>query len=120
MNENADSDSESVPLDGPERLARARRLVEDGMEQGLHRGAQIYVSRQVDASTFQSIDLVLGQRAEGLAMETGTLNLWLSSTKPLTAAAFALLWQRQAIFLATTILTGFFFDSLNAVLTSGS
>ena len=37
----------------------------------------------------------------------------LQNIKDYTAMSFALLWQRQAIFLVTTILTGFFFDSLN-------
>ncbi|WP_170788400.1 sensor histidine kinase [Ruegeria lacuscaerulensis] len=44
----------------------------------------------------------------------------LQNIKDYTAMSFALLWQRQAIFLATTILTGFFFDSLNAILFYGT
>ena len=34
--------------------------------------------------------------------------------------SFALLWQRQAIFLATTILTAFFFEPINALLFYGT
>ncbi|WP_170763622.1 sensor histidine kinase [Ruegeria lacuscaerulensis] len=44
----------------------------------------------------------------------------LQNIKDYTAMSFALLWQRQAIFLATTILTGFFFDPINALLFYGT
>ncbi len=44
----------------------------------------------------------------------------LQNIKDYTAMSFALLWQRQAIFLATTILTGFFFEPLNAILFYGT
>ena len=40
----------------------------------------------------------------------------LQNLKDYTAMAFALLWQRQAIFLSATILTAFYFDPLNAAL----
>ncbi|CUJ90904.1 Sensor histidine kinase YycG [Ruegeria denitrificans] len=46
-------------------------------------------------------------------------NRLLQNIKDYTAMSFALLWQRQAIFLATTILTGFFFDPVNALLFYG-
>ncbi|WP_420584948.1 sensor histidine kinase [Ruegeria sp.] len=46
-------------------------------------------------------------------------NRLLQNIKDYTAMSFALLWQRQAIFLATTILTGFFFDPINALLFYG-
>ncbi|WP_170604150.1 sensor histidine kinase [Ruegeria arenilitoris] len=47
-------------------------------------------------------------------------NRLLQNIKDYTAMSFALLWQRQAIFLATTILTGFFFDPINALLFYGT
>lgn len=40
----------------------------------------------------------------------------LQNLKDYTAMAFALLWQRQAIFLSATILTAFYFDPFNAAL----
>ncbi len=40
----------------------------------------------------------------------------LQNLKDYTAMAFALLWQRQAIFLSATILTAFYFDPVNAAL----
>ncbi|WP_170381618.1 sensor histidine kinase [Ruegeria atlantica] len=47
-------------------------------------------------------------------------NRLLQNIKDYTAMSFALLWQRQAIFLATTILTGFFFNPINALLFYGT
>ncbi|GAA6161201.1 hypothetical protein NBRC116589_33750 [Ruegeria sp. HU-ET01832] len=44
----------------------------------------------------------------------------LQNIKDYTAMSFALLWQRQAIFLATTILTAFFFNPLNALFFYGT
>ncbi|WP_171102433.1 cell wall metabolism sensor histidine kinase WalK [Ruegeria sp. HKCCD7255] len=44
----------------------------------------------------------------------------LQNIKDYTAMSFELLWQRQAIFLATTILTAFFFDPINALLFYGT
>lgn len=38
----------------------------------------------------------------------------LQNLKDYTWAIFALMWQRQAIFLAATLLTGFYFDPINA------
>ncbi|MEQ9258515.1 MAG: hypothetical protein RIG84_05410, partial [Roseovarius sp.] len=40
----------------------------------------------------------------------------LQNLKDYTAMAFALFWQRQAIFLATTLLTGYYFNPLQALL----
>jgi len=40
----------------------------------------------------------------------------LQNLRDYTSTIFSLLWQRQAIFLSATILTGYYFDPLNAVL----
>ncbi len=40
----------------------------------------------------------------------------LQNLKDYTAMAFALIWQRQAIFLSATLLTAFYFDPMNAFL----
>lgn len=77
----------------PSTLPRTARVVEDGIEAGLQRGAQVYLSRGGSAGEPATLDLAFGERAAGQAMTTDTLNLWLSSTKPVTAVAFALLWQ---------------------------
>lgn len=75
-------------------LPRARAVLQEGLDAGLHPGAQVYVSQGAASGSLRRYELVLGERADGLPMETDTLNLWLSSTKPVTAVAFGLLWQR--------------------------
>lgn len=78
------------------------------MEAGLHFGAQVYVSKGAGSKGAgskgagaegepQRYELALGERAYGLPMESDTLSLWLSSTKPITAVALALLWQEGAV-----------------------
>ncbi len=64
--------------------------LERGMEAGLHRGAQVYVARQGETV----LDHALGEALPGVAMTTGTVMLWLSSSKPVLAVALAQLWQR--------------------------
>lgn len=43
-------------------------------------------------------------------------NTLLQNLRDYTAMSLALFWQRQAIFLAATVLTGFYFEPLNAIL----
>ncbi|MEM1203162.1 MAG: serine hydrolase domain-containing protein [Acidobacteriota bacterium] len=86
-------------------LPRTRALLEQGIERGWHLGAQVYVSRGASGGPTSSAlglgrgelavgELAVGERGPGLPMETDTLNIWLSSTKPITATALAVLWQR--------------------------
>ena len=49
----------------------------------------------------------------GHADDTSDARL-LQNLKDYTSMAFALIWQRQAIYLATTLLTAFYFDPVNA------
>ena len=44
----------------------------------------------------------------------------LQNIKDYTAMIVVLFWQRQAIYLAATVLTGFFFDPYNALLFYGT
>ncbi|MDA8019616.1 MAG: beta-lactamase family protein [Thermoanaerobaculia bacterium] len=83
----------STPVALPASLPQTARVAENGIVAGLHHGAQIYVSRGASSGPPDFLDLSLGERAAGQVMTTDTLNLWLSSTKPVTAVAFALLWQ---------------------------
>lgn len=76
-------------------LPKTRALLEAGIAAREQLGAQLAVSRGASAAApTERFELVLGERQEGQPMTADTLNIWLSSTKPLTAAAFALLWQR--------------------------
>jgi CubicO group peptidase (beta-lactamase class C family) len=75
-------------------LHRTRRVVERGIEEGLHLGGQVYVSRRVGGASFESVELAVGERAPGQPMTADTLMIWLSSTKPVAAVALAQLWER--------------------------
>lgn len=82
----------------PDALPNTRSRLEEGIAEGLHFGAQLYVSRGASTSREpEHLDLVVGERAEGQAMTVDTLNLWLSSTKPVTAVALGVLWERGAL-----------------------
>ena len=71
-------------------LPRTLQALESGIAQGLHKGAQIYVSLRGETL----VDAALGEARVGQPMTTDTLMLWLSSTKPTTAVALAILWER--------------------------
>ena len=64
-------------------LTRTKTVIERGIAEGLHSGAQLFAS----IAGQPVAELALGQRRPGLPMQTDTLVLWLSSTKPIVAAA---------------------------------
>ena len=77
--------------DGPLRvLPRTCAVIEQGMRDRLHIGAQVYASiaGQVRA------DLALGEARRGVALTTDSLMLWMSSVKPVTAVALLQLYER--------------------------
>lgn len=65
-------------------------VVNQGIERGLHTGCQIYVSRHGKALA----DGGLGLSQPDTHMTADTINLWLSSGKPLTAVAILQAWER--------------------------
>jgi CubicO group peptidase (beta-lactamase class C family) len=68
-------------------LPRAARLIETGIERGLHHGMQVFVSCE-----FRPVaSLAWGGNRPGEPFSTETLMLWLSSGKPVTAAAVMML-----------------------------
>src|SRR5262249_12653519 len=71
-------------------LSRTIAILEQGISDCIHLGAQLYVSRhgQVIAN------VALGESRPGVAMTTDTINLWFSSGKPFAAVAIAQLWER--------------------------
>ncbi len=78
-------------------MERTRTALLRGIEQGLHPGAQLYVSRRGEVVA----DLALGEARPGsplpsVPMTSDTLVLWLSSSKPVGAVAIAQLWERVA------------------------
>lgn len=60
------------------------------MSEGLHIGAQLYVSLRGQTVA----DFAVGQAAPGVAMATETLMPWLSAGKPIAAVAIARLWEQ--------------------------
>jgi CubicO group peptidase (beta-lactamase class C family) len=73
----------------PELLPRTRALLERGIEERLHLGGQLYVTR---GGTVVA-DLAFGEDRPGQALSPEHLMLWLSSTKPVAAVAVAQLWE---------------------------
>lgn len=66
-----------------EVLPQAAALIEEGIDRGLHRGVQLYVSREGRPV----IDGALGDSHDGVPLTPQTVMLWLSAGKPLTAVA---------------------------------
>jgi CubicO group peptidase (beta-lactamase class C family) len=64
-----------------------------GLETGLHIGARLYVSLRGQVVS----DIVLAEAAPGRLLTHDSLCPWLSSGKPLTAAAIAWLWERKLL-----------------------
>jgi CubicO group peptidase (beta-lactamase class C family) len=71
-------------------LPTATSFLEQGIREGLHIGAQLYVSRNGSPVA----DVAVGESRRGVPMTPDTLMLWLSSSKPVTAVAVAQRWER--------------------------
>lgn len=69
---------------------RTSEVVRGGATEGLHLGAQLYAS--LGGRTIA--DLAWGEARAGVPMAVDSLNLWMSSTKPVAAVAIAQLWER--------------------------
>jgi CubicO group peptidase (beta-lactamase class C family) len=68
-------------------------VITQGIERGLHTGCQIYVSRHGNVLA----DVGIGETLPGVPMTPETINLWLSSGKPLTAVAILQAWERTEL-----------------------
>lgn len=64
-------------------LTNVTALIQQGIEQQLHRGAQLCVSMQGQTLA----QLALGEASPGHAMTDDSIALWMSSGKPITATA---------------------------------
>ncbi len=76
-----------------DRLPRTTRVITDGIAEGLHLGAQVYVSlaREVVA------DGAIGEARSGVPMTPEHLIIWFSLTKATVAVSVAKLWERGLI-----------------------
>jgi CubicO group peptidase (beta-lactamase class C family) len=72
-------------------LSKTVSLLESGILEGMHLGAQLYVS----LGGLVVADVAVGHSRPGIPMRTDTLSLWLSAVKPITALAIAQLWNRK-------------------------
>jgi CubicO group peptidase (beta-lactamase class C family) len=79
-------------MDSPalDHLPATRQALEEGIREGLHLGAQIYVSRRGEVVA----DGAVGENRPGVPLTREHLMLWLSSTKPVGAVAIGQLWER--------------------------
>lgn len=73
-------------------LPKTREILRAGIERGWHLGGQLYVSRHGEPVA----DIAFGEVRPGEAMTREHLMLWLSASKPVTAVALAMLWERGA------------------------
>ena len=64
-------------------LTKVTQLIQQGIEDSLHRGAQLCISRE--GQTVEQ--LALGDAAPGHTMTDESITLWMSSGKPITATA---------------------------------
>ncbi|MDE3000090.1 MAG: serine hydrolase [Gemmatimonadota bacterium] len=74
-------------------LTRTVDLLLAGVEDGLHLGAQLYVS--VDGRTVA--DAAVGNATTTSAMTSDTITVWMSLTKGITAVAVAQIWEKGQI-----------------------
>lgn len=73
-----------------EVVPSAIRVIQNGMQDRIHVGAQVYVSLQGQTVT----DFGIGEARYGVPMTSETLMLWLCMTKPVGAIAIAQLWEQ--------------------------
>jgi CubicO group peptidase (beta-lactamase class C family) len=73
-----------------ERLPRTVAVLEEGLAEGLHLGAQVYVS----CGGEEVAELAIGEAQPGVPMRPESLVWWFSATKPVVAVATARLWEQ--------------------------
>lgn len=71
-------------------LERTSAVLRAGIDEGLHRGGQLHVSRAGETVA----SLAFGEAREGEPMTPEHLMLWLSASKPVAAVAVAQFWER--------------------------
>jgi CubicO group peptidase (beta-lactamase class C family) len=71
-------------------VPHAIAVIERGMAENLHLGAQLYVSQNGETIA----DLAIGQARDRVPMRPDHLMLWMSSTKPITAIAIGQMLER--------------------------
>jgi len=72
---------------------RTRNAFTEGMREGFHPGAQLYLSRAGEVL----VDEAFGLAREGVPMERDSITLWFSAGKPITSVAIGQLVERGAL-----------------------
>ena len=80
-------------------LLNTKRVIEDGITQGLHHGVQLYIERDGVVVA----DIAIGEAQPGVAMQTDTPMIWMSAGKPLAAVAALQLVDRGMVSLDTPV-----------------
>lgn len=84
-----------------DQLPKTLALIAQGRDEGLHHGVQLYVSRHGKTIVNSGWGLASVTDGETTSQESpmrpNTINLWLSSGKPLTAMAIAQLWEQSKL-----------------------
>ena len=78
---------------GPIDLAETAAVIEKGMAEGIHPGAQLYVS--LDGAPVA--ERAWGDAHPGMPMSTDTVLPWFCSGKPLVALAIGRLWEQGKV-----------------------
>lgn len=78
-------------------LAQTIKVIENGTRDGVHAGAQVYVSLRGEVVADTGIGLAHGSVGGGTAMSAESINLWMSSVKPVAAVAIAQLVERGKV-----------------------
>jgi CubicO group peptidase (beta-lactamase class C family) len=68
-------------------------VLEQGIADGTHIGAQLYVSHDGAVAA----DLAIGRARAEVEMRTDSMMIWFSMTKAVTAVAVAQQWERGAL-----------------------
>ena len=76
-----------------EKLPRATAVLNEGIQRGLHLGAQAYVWHAGETVA----DFGMGEARAGRDMTSDSLITWFSMTKPTVAVAVAQQWERGAL-----------------------
>jgi CubicO group peptidase (beta-lactamase class C family) len=71
-------------------LPQTRMLINRGISEGFHPGAQVYISLHGKCVA----DIALGEARPDVPMAPDTVSLWMSSVKPVGSVAIAQLWER--------------------------
>lgn len=86
------ADPETLGMDRA-RLESGLATLVDGVRAELHPGAQVYVSR----NGRPVLEFACGEARPGVAMTPDSLTAWFSASKPVTAMAIAILYDRGQV-----------------------